>query len=798
MTKTDLSKIKIGVQANITQTNLNQVPILEALEHIYTSQKLKDKTAKLRAAKTEDEYKAIKNTLPVMVISSGSTVRKQQDDDEHTGFIFADIDKCGTDENPKTLVEAIAIVEDMREDHPYIGPYFISPGGNGLKVVCAVEPDMDKHFLSYIAVKSLFKGYGLNTDDKAASKKHCCFMSYDGNAKKTLIDQLKKWDGSRIKPAEPKPVKKYVVPVREYADEMTDLDKIELCLPYIHPDDDYDRWYQVGMVIKDAGGDVSMWERWSAGGQLFKPGECERKWKSFGGRGGVGIGSVIEWAKAGNGGVNPVTKAKNSQPAQPAVTADDFDVIDETPPHADADDHADDRGGIDAYHCKGKYYIRDSTGTRYIAVSDTDLTRQLRMQGYSAKGADGEMSAVDKIKAKVVLENTVDATGTLAGRSIGMRDSEGTGMRYLVTRKNSRVQAKEGNWDNLRRILEAQYGEDQLRYFYSWLHRARYQLEKEEFMQGHALTISGKVGGGKSLVIANVIKPLLGQVADAYQYLCKDNQFNGDLIGAEMLLIDDKPLSRKMEERRIFGNQIKSIVATSRDVRCHRKGADGFNVNPLWRIVIAINDTEQDLGAMPPLGEGDEDTIGDKVLMLKCFTSPLPFTGDKDQFAKLGKMIADDLPAFAYFIDNYKIPGEIKTGTCRFGFDEFHHPELLEVLNQNSNERTLMSATMSAFFGDEFRVDILTCTTTGRRYWQGTAKDWSDALLSSKAIPHRVKNTVEGELAFGDSAIKAGVKIKAMAAISAGRVTSRHTKRGNMWCIYESANDENENENEPF
>ena len=56
------------------------------------------------------------------------------------------------------------------------------------------------------------------------------------------------------------------------------------------------------------------------------------------------------------------------------------------------------------------------------------------------------MSQVDKFKAYVELHNTVDATGALAGRSIGLRDNEGTSMSYLVTRKNSRTVGVEGDW----------------------------------------------------------------------------------------------------------------------------------------------------------------------------------------------------------------------------------------------------------------------------------------------------------------------------------------------------------------
>ena len=450
------------------------------------------------------------------------------------------------------------------------------------------------------------------------------------------------------------------------------------------------------------------------------------------------------------------------------------------------------------YYMRGTYFIMEATGERYIPLNGEAMTRQLRQLGYSKREFGGMMSAVDVFKAHVESHNTVDAAGALAGRSIGCRPIGGSSLKYLVTRKNTRAVAKAGNWNSIKNLLTNQYGEDQLKYLYSWLHRARQQLNDETYNAGHSLVISGGVGGGKSLGTNLIFIPLMGAVADAERAMCKDNQFNNDLIGAEVLLIDDVKLSRKMEDRKKFGTKIKGLTASSGNVSCHPKGVDAFTLNPLWRLIIAINDTEDDLGAMPPLGEGEEDTIGDKIIMLKCFKHPLPFVGDRDQFAKIAAMISAELPAFAAFIDGYTIPTDIQTGDSRFGFDEFHHPDLLAVLNQNSNERTLLSVTTSVLFNDDYRMDVLTCTTTGRKYWEGSAKDWSDALLNSKDIPHRVKSTIEGELAFGDSAIKAGKKMKMMAEISDGRIVKGRSNKGVKWLIWDAVDNEIDEPENPF
>ena len=43
----------------------------------------------------------------------------------------------------------------------------------------------------------------------------------------------------------------------------------------------YEEWVQVGMALKTEGYDWTVWDSWSQADKRYKPGECERKWKSF-------------------------------------------------------------------------------------------------------------------------------------------------------------------------------------------------------------------------------------------------------------------------------------------------------------------------------------------------------------------------------------------------------------------------------------------------------------------------------------------------------------------------------------
>lgn len=76
-----------------------------------------------------------------------------------------------------------------------------------------------------------------------------------------------------------------------------DLNEI---LSYIDPSLlNYQEWLSVGMILKDKGYDVSVWERWSSmDTPRYHTGECEKKWKSFTGSATpVTMGTLVQIAK---------------------------------------------------------------------------------------------------------------------------------------------------------------------------------------------------------------------------------------------------------------------------------------------------------------------------------------------------------------------------------------------------------------------------------------------------------------------------------------------------------------------
>ena len=59
--------------------------------------------------------------------------------------------------------------------------------------------------------------------------------------------------------------------------------EILAALACISPDCDYDTWLKIGMAIQAAGGDWTDWDEWSRQSSTkYHPGECQKKWRSFG------------------------------------------------------------------------------------------------------------------------------------------------------------------------------------------------------------------------------------------------------------------------------------------------------------------------------------------------------------------------------------------------------------------------------------------------------------------------------------------------------------------------------------
>jgi hypothetical protein len=103
-------------------------------------------------------------------------------------------------------------------------------------------------------------------------------------------------------------------------DAIIDQTRIKEALQKIPPDIDYPDWLAVGQGINNTlPGErgFALWDTWSAKGEKYKPGECEKKWLTFTPGGGITKATVFDLAK-NLGWVDP---HRGSAPKDPSPTS---------------------------------------------------------------------------------------------------------------------------------------------------------------------------------------------------------------------------------------------------------------------------------------------------------------------------------------------------------------------------------------------------------------------------------------------------------------------------------------------
>lgn len=213
----------------------------------------------------------------------------------HSGFLQADLD---LKDNPQ-LADLDAVRELMRSD-PYVAAYFVSPSGNGLKVIVRVPPSLEKHRASWDAAnKRFFEKYGLKIDKSTKDPLRLCFMSYDPDlwVRDTAAKELP-------------PLEREKPQVYYGKQERTTTESdIEEMLRYVPARPAYEDWLRIASAVWsvlpfEAG--TTLLNRWSP---EEKPGEYTAKWKNR--LQSIGIGTLVHYAK--QGGFDAVLAARRKQ-----------------------------------------------------------------------------------------------------------------------------------------------------------------------------------------------------------------------------------------------------------------------------------------------------------------------------------------------------------------------------------------------------------------------------------------------------------------------------------------------------
>ena len=143
--------------------------IMYVLERIRSGSS-KNLIKEIRGCNTQQEQYELKLKLPAICFSG--TFQKRNDESliEHSGLICLDFDKY----RKRTDMYDD---RDMFEKSKYVFAVFVSPSGNGLKVLVKIPADASKHKSYFNALGKFFNNSHFDTTSKNVSR--VCYESYD-------------------------------------------------------------------------------------------------------------------------------------------------------------------------------------------------------------------------------------------------------------------------------------------------------------------------------------------------------------------------------------------------------------------------------------------------------------------------------------------------------------------------------------------------------------------------------------------------------------------------------------------
>lgn len=161
---------EITIFRNIKETS---TPFYRSVEKVLERIKdgsSKDLVKRIRSEKNKTTRQEMKKELPALCFSGKFTKRNDESIVEHSGLICLDFDGY---EKQKELLEE----KEKLTKNNYVYSVFVSPSGNGLKVLIKIPQDIDHHVDYFNSLKKHFNSQYFDVTSKNISR--VCYESYD-------------------------------------------------------------------------------------------------------------------------------------------------------------------------------------------------------------------------------------------------------------------------------------------------------------------------------------------------------------------------------------------------------------------------------------------------------------------------------------------------------------------------------------------------------------------------------------------------------------------------------------------
>lgn len=340
-----------------------------------------------------------------------------------------------------------------------------------------------------------------------------------------------------------------------------------------------------------------------------------------------------------------------------------------------------------------------------------DVVRLLRFKGLSDKRGEDNMSPIDHALVHINQYNRVEGVGNFVFYPDG--PSWQDGKRYLnVCTTRVLPPAPEispwgpkGNFPWLSEFFDTFFDpRDQVTPFLCWVAWAYQGFYNLRPSNGQILQIFGEQGVGKTLVNQGILPRLFGGSRECKEFLIGQDQFNAELFEVGYWNMDDGSISSDARTHRRFSEAAKRIAA-NQSFRCRMMHQCAVRVTWQGRIGITANVDPESLRSQ--LLQVDISIL-DKLMLFRTAKTP------QVSFKGIYEILDRELPHFARWILEYKIPDEWQPAHSRFGVRAYHEESLLQAAQQASVTSTfseMVGAWKAKFFAEHRNLP----------YWEGNA-----------------------------------------------------------------------------
>lgn len=264
---------------------VNSTYTLQKIIELIKNETYKKEILAIRNESDKSKQNELKKQLPAVTISGlFSNQHKNENLVSHSGLIQIDIDDLEKNRLWK-------LREKFKTDK-YTLACFLSPSGNGLKLIFKIPASIETHLQSFLAIEKYFLDvYKQQIDKSCKDVSRLMFISSDANIYSNFESEIFTDFYSNIKPITKNPNQKKQIS----NDVCTDIENciIQIEQRQIDITNNYEDWLKIGFALSDATGENGrgFYHRISRQSTKYKSSECD-----------------IQYSKCTNGKSNGISK----------------------------------------------------------------------------------------------------------------------------------------------------------------------------------------------------------------------------------------------------------------------------------------------------------------------------------------------------------------------------------------------------------------------------------------------------------------------------------------------------------